>query len=45
MGVLVNPEGACHRAFGRIDPDDQRCVPHCDRFIECYNRMQEEAIR
>jgi len=29
--------------FGNIDPEDQRCVPHCPRFEDCYNEMQCRA--
>jgi hypothetical protein len=29
--------------FGHIDPQDQKCVPHCQRFIECYNEQQRQV--
>lgn len=29
--------------FGNIDPDDEKCVPCCPRFEDCYNEMQRRA--
>jgi len=28
--------------FTHINPDDQKCVPNCLLFIECYNKTQEK---